>query len=126
MSTSHSEQLDGERNLTPQHRGMLLQLVYGVFAQKVIINGKAFSYDWEYAPFTPFAATVDVSESSYDSTVFLYSDQQSQRINISVTVNASQQVDVTLFQFQTVPLTLRNSEVTFQVISDLGSLSIFG
>ena len=53
---------------------MLLLLVRDILAKKIIINGKAFNYDWEYAPFTPFEAEVKLQEGSHNSAVFLYSD----------------------------------------------------
>ena len=76
---------------------MLFLLVSDILAKEVIINGEAFNYDWEYAPFTPFEAAVKLQDGSHNSAVFLYSDQQFQRVKMSVTVNCSQYVNVTLF-----------------------------
>lgn len=55
---------------------MLLQLICHALARKVIIDGNAISYDWEYAPVTPFAATVGIDAETCNAAVFLYSDQQ--------------------------------------------------
>lgn len=55
---------------------MLLQLICCALARKVIIGGNTYSYDWEYAPLTPFEVDVSIKNESYNSAVFLYSDQQ--------------------------------------------------
>lgn len=105
---------------------MLLQLICCALARKVIIGGNTYSYDWEYAPLTPFEVDVSIEEEKYNSAVFLYSDQQFQRVRINVTISESSSVNVALFQFQMVPLTLHDSDVTFHAESKLKGLSLIG
>ena len=105
---------------------MLLQLVCSALTQEAVVDGETFVYEWKYASLAPFTATVEVAESSHNYAVFLYSRQQLQCVNMLIAVGVSELVNVTLFQFQTVPLTLQNSEITFRVDSKLGGLSLLG
>lgn len=104
---------------------MLLRLVWALAGQ-IVIGGETFGYKFERTPVAPFAAEVEIREESNNAAVFLYSDQRLQRVRISVAVEAARSVNVTLFQFQTVPMTLYDSEVTFRVDSSLEALSMFG
>lgn len=104
---------------------MLLRLVW-VLAGQISVGGETFSYEYESAPLAPFAAEVEITEPLSNATVFLYSDQSLQRVRISVAVSAAKNTSATLFQFQTVPLTLWDSEVSVRVDSELGGLGMFG
>ena len=104
---------------------MLLRLVW-VLAGQISVGGETFSYEYESAPLAPFAAEVEITEPLSNATVFLYSDQSLQRVRISVAVSAAKNTSTTLFQFQTVPLTLWDSEVSVRVDSELGGLGLFG
>ena len=104
---------------------MLLRLVW-VLAGQISVGDETFSYEYMSAPLAPFAAEVEITEPLSNATVFLYSGQSLQRVRISVAVSAAKNISATLFQFQTVPLTLWDSEVSVRVDSELGGLGLFG